>query len=135
MTRSNLSMILSLVLVFGSGVVVGALGHRFYSQDSARAANPPPRTPEEFKKAYLSEMQTRLKLTDVQTKKLDEILDETRTKFRELREKQRPEMKAIQDAQRAAINAMLSPPQQAEYDKMVREREEKKKAQQKERDH
>jgi len=135
MKRSNLSLLLSLILVFGSGVVAGALGHRYYSLNTARASNPRPRTPEEFRQAYLNEMKTRLKLSEAQTQKLDEILDETRNKFRDLREKQRPEMKAIQDDQRAQINAMLTPAQQTEYDRMVKEREERKKAQEKERGH
>lgn len=127
MKRSAASLALSLVLVFVSGVAVGALGHRSLQQTEQKKDRRP-RTPEEYRQAYLAELKSRLKLTGDQVKKLDTILDETREKYRQLREKQRPDMKAIQDTQTSEINAMLSAEQQAEYAKMRREREEKRKA-------
>lgn len=132
MKRSSLSLVLSLVLVFASGVVVGALGHRYVGGEAKKDNHP--KTPEEYRQAYLKEMRSRLKLSDEQTRKLNEILDETRSRYRELRDRdrQRPELKAIQEWQSAQVNAMLNPEQQAEYQKMRREREEKKKLQDKE---
>lgn len=132
MKRSSLSLVLSLVLVFASGVIVGALGHRYFGGHAKQDNRP--KTPEEYRQAYLKEMQSRLKLSADQTRKLNEILDETRARYRELRERdrQRPELKSIQEWQTAQVNAILSPEQQAEYDKMRREREEKKKAQENE---
>lgn len=127
MKRSAASLALSLILVFASGVVVGALGHRSLQQQDQKKERKP-RTPEEYRNAYVSEVRTRLKLNDEQVSKLNTILDETREKYRALREKQRPEMKAIQDQQTNEINAMLTGEQQQEYAKMRREREEKKKA-------
>lgn len=127
MKRSAASLALSLILVFASGVVVGALGYKSLGQ-SEQKKDSPPRTPEEFRKAYLAEMRARLKLSEEQVQKLNTILDETREKYRQLREKQRPEMKAIQEGQTSEINSMLSAEQQQEYAKMRREREEKKKA-------
>lgn len=127
MKRSAASLALSLILVFASGVVVGALGYKSLGPSEQKKDNPP-RTPEEFRKAYLAEMKARLKLSEEQVQKLNTILDETREKYRQLREKQRPEMKAIQEGQTSEINSMLSAGQQQEYAKMRREREEKKKA-------
>jgi hypothetical protein len=127
MKRSSLSMLLSLMLVFASGVVVGSLGYRYYNQEE-RKKDHRPRTPEEYRQAYMAEMKARLKLSGEQSAKLGKILDETRDRFRELREKQRPDYKAIQDAQTAAINAILSAEQQAEYNKMRQERDAKRKA-------
>jgi hypothetical protein len=127
MKRPAASLALSLMLVFASGVLVGALGYKSLAQPEQKKDNPP-RTPEEFRKAYLAEMKARLKLSEDQVRKLNTILDETREKYRQLREKQRPEMKVIQDGQTSEINAMLSAEQQKEYAKMRREREEKKKA-------
>ncbi|MBN9663490.1 MAG: hypothetical protein J0H49_35145 [Acidobacteria bacterium] len=134
MMRSNSTLALSLILVFASGTVVGALGYRSYSLNTVSAKNPPPKSPEDYRREYIAEMQRRLSLQTQQVQKLETILDETRVKYRELRERSKPEMKAIQDAQTAEINAMLTPPQQAEYEKFRKEREEKRKAEQREKE-
>ncbi|MBI4890323.1 MAG: hypothetical protein HY821_06835 [Acidobacteria bacterium] len=131
MKRSNLSLALSLILVFASGVAVGALGHRYFAAPAQKREAR--KSPEEYRRAYVGEMTTRLKLDDAQVKSLNSIMDETWKKFRELREKQMPDFKAIQDGQVAAINAMLSPQQQAEYATMRKEREAKRKKSEKER--
>ena len=130
MKRSSLSLALSLLLVFGSGIAVGVFGHGYY--ESASAAKPAgPQTPEEFRRGYIDEMTARLSLSPDQAGKLNEILDQTRAHFRELRERHKPETKAIQDEQVNQVNAMLSAPQQAEYAKMRAEREAKRKADEK----
>ncbi|QOY90475.1 hypothetical protein [Paludibaculum fermentans] len=134
MMRSNSTLALSLILVFASGTVVGALGYRSYSLNTVSAKNPPPKSPEDYRREYIGEMQHRLSLQTEQVQKLETILDETRVKFRELRERSRPEMKAIQDAQTAEINAMLNPAQQVEYEKFRKERDDKRKAEQKEKE-
>jgi hypothetical protein len=54
---------------------------------------------------------------------LGPILDETRRRHRELMDKHRPEMKAIQDEQVNKIRAILMESQQAEYTKLLDERE------------
>lgn len=131
MRKSNLVLVLSLLVVFASGVVVGVVGDR-YLGEPARAAKAP-RSPEEYRRAYVEEMNRRLKLSPDQLAELNRILDETREQFRQLREKQRPEVKALQDAQTAKINAILTPDQQEEYSRMRKEREEKRKREEKER--
>ena len=82
-------------------------------------------------KAYLDEMSKRLSLSQPQKEKLNEILDDTRAKYREVRERHKPEMKAIQDEQVEKVNAMLSEAQRAEYAKMRAEREAKRLADEK----
>lgn len=124
----NRNLAISLTLVFLSGLALGALGYRYYAQKTAvTRENHPPRSPKEFRAAYTAEMKARLKLSDDQVKRLTTILDETEAKYKEVRERIRPEMKAIQDGQVAAINAMLTADQQAEYAKMRAEREERRK--------
>jgi hypothetical protein len=125
MMRSKWSLALALTLVFASGIVAGALGHRYYDR---KDAPPPQKSPEEFRRAYVSEMRSRLRLSESQVKQLEVILDETRDKFRDFREKQRPGMKAIQEEQTNRISAMLDDTQRQEYDKMRRERDERRKA-------
>ncbi|MGQ9919389.1 MAG: hypothetical protein ACUVS7_18470 [Bryobacteraceae bacterium] len=131
MRRSNLVLALSLLVVFASGVVVGVVGDRYLrgTNQTAKAT----RSPEEYRRAYVEEMNRRLKLTPEQLEGLNRILDETREQFRQLREKQRPEIKALQDAQTARINALLTPEQQEEYARMRKEREERRKQEEKER--
>lgn len=130
MMRSNSTLALSLILVFASGTVVGALGYRSYALSTVSAKSPP-KSPEDYRREYISEMHHRLGLEAAQVQKLETILDETRAKFRELRERSKPEMKMIQDNQTAEINAMLTPAQQVEYEKFRKERDEKRKADQK----
>jgi Spy/CpxP family protein refolding chaperone len=121
MRRSSLTTALYLLLLFLSGVAVGAFGLRLYTLNSVRAGGRP--SPEEFRRKYIVEMRSRLKLTDDQTSKLGPILDETRKQFRELREKHRPELKAIQDEQTQKIRALLTDAQQAEFSRFQQERE------------
>ena len=118
MKRSRLAVVLYLLLVFLSGAVVGAVGHRFYYKEKF---TPPPRpTPEEFRRRYMEEIRTRLKLTDEQVRQIEAILDETRDRYR-------AQMRAVQEEQTARIRAVLNPAQQAEYEKMRQEREKRRK--------
>ncbi|MBI5280083.1 MAG: hypothetical protein HY858_00270 [Candidatus Solibacter usitatus] len=126
--RSNLSLALSMVLVFASGAVVGAVGFRYYNLRESSAGQRPPRSPDDYRNSYLKEMKTRLHLNGDQTRQLEAVLDETRNQFRELREKHRPEFRALQDAQTEKINSMLNADQQAEYARMRAERDARRKA-------
>lgn len=115
---------LYLLLVFLSGALVGAFGYRLYSANSVSAkANH-----ESYRKIYLNEMQTRLKLTPAQLSNLVFILDETKARFKAARDRMDPEMKQIQHEQRNKIRDMLQPAQKAEYEKMLEERAKKQKA-------
>jgi len=134
MKRSTLTVALSLLAVFASGIVVGVVGDRYFAQPQ-RAAQRGPRSPDEYRRAYVEEMSKRLKLTPGQLNQLNQILDETREQFRQLREKQRPEVRALQEKQTERINAILTPEQREEYARMRKEREEKRKREEKERGH
>jgi hypothetical protein len=117
-------------VVFASGAIVGAFAHRLYmvqSVQSVREAAETARDPQEYRKRYLAEMRTRLSLTPEQETALNDILDDTRVRYRELHERFRPEMKAIQNEQTDKINAILNPRQQTEYEKMREEREQRRK--------
>jgi Spy/CpxP family protein refolding chaperone len=110
-------------LVFASGAVLGAFGHRLYtaSSVSAKAA----KNPVEFRKRILANMERRLNLTPDQESKVNTILDETRARFDAVNERTKPELKAIREEQQNKINAILTPEQQVEYAKMRKEREER----------
>ena len=125
MRRSGFSTVIYVLLVFLSGAVVGGFAHRLYMMNSVKAAEATPRrpSPEEWRRQYVDEMRTRLSLDAAQLAKLEEILNSTRQRFRELHEKSRPEMKVIQDEQVASINAILTESQRPEYEKLRAERE------------
>jgi len=127
MRRNSFTTVLYLAILFLSGVAVGAFGLRLYTLNSVRAGGRP--SPEEFKRRYVAELRTRLHLSDDQVSKLDPILDETRKQFRELHEKHKPELKAIQDEQTQRIRALLNDSQQAEYVRFLDEREKQRQRQ------
>jgi Spy/CpxP family protein refolding chaperone len=113
-------------LVFACGALLGAFAQRLYtvSSVSAKAA---PRNPEEFRKRVVAEYKGRLNLTDQQVSKLNEIMDETRASVEETRRQMRPAYQKIHEAQVQKIRAMLTPEQQIEHEKMLKEREERQK--------
>jgi Spy/CpxP family protein refolding chaperone len=120
---SRLTIALYVGLIFASGVVLGVFGHSLYAVTTVKS-NP---TPEALRKKRLSEMQSRLKLSDEQVAKINSIYDETRAKFHEVRERYKPEMDALESAQREKVRSVLSAEQQAEYEKMLKEREQQQK--------
>lgn len=113
---------LYMALVFACGSVVGAFAHRLYTV-SGVSANVGQRNPEEFRKRFMADMKTRLQLTDDQAAKLSVLMDETRSRFRDAREKFEPEMQKIREDQRQRISEILSPSQQAEWQKIMDERQ------------
>jgi hypothetical protein len=106
------------VLLFAVGATVGALGHRYYAATVVSA-----KTAEDFRSKYISEMQTKLSLSQHQVDQLQVILDETKAKFRAARESHHPEMVKIKDDQVTKVKAILSPAQAVQYEAMVAERE------------
>lgn len=129
MTRSNLTIAIYLMLVFGSGVAVGGFGYRLYSATPVLSAKAPTRvSPEELRRQHLSEMQTRLKLTDAQVAQVNSVMDETRSLFHEARKKQNQELGALRQRQADKIRAILTDEQRPEYEKLRAEREQKAQA-------
>jgi Spy/CpxP family protein refolding chaperone len=122
MKLTRWTVALYMALVFACGGVVGAFAHRLYTV-SGVSANVGQRNPEEFRKRFMADMKTRLQLTDDQAAKLSVLMDETRSRFRDVREKFEPEMQKIREDQRQRISELLSPSQQAEWQKIMDERQ------------
>jgi len=134
MPKSRLSAIVSLVLVFLSGALIGAVTHRLYTvstvrtEDGRPTVGPPPREdPEVVRKRILADMRQRLTLDDQQVGKLNDIYDDTRKRFDELHQKANSETRALWDGQTNQIRALLRPDQAEKYDVYRREREEERK--------
>jgi hypothetical protein len=87
--------------------------------------------PNEYKRKYIDEMRTRLKLDAKQVESLGQILDDARNQMRDLHEKYKPEMTSIHNAQVGRVKGILTDAQLADYQKMLDEREAKRAAEQK----
>ncbi len=107
-----------LTLVFLSGAVVGGVALQLFNGSSVRGFNPA-----DARKRYAEEMRERLKLTPEQSQKLEAIFKSTHERFRVLREKYQPEVKAIQEEHADSIRRMLNETQRQEYDRMRQERD------------
>lgn len=123
MGKTGLTAALYFSLVFVGGAVVGGVGYRLYSA-SAKADS----GPSQYRQKYMDEMKGRLSLTPEQTTRIEAILDETRAKYREIYQRNKPEMDAIQADQTRRIHETLSPPQQAEFARLREERDRRRKA-------
>jgi hypothetical protein len=120
MKLSRWTIALYVGLVFASGIVVGAFGHRFTDVVGVSAKAP---NPEEFRKRFNAEMKTRLQLTGEQSTRLDAILEQTREEFRATRDGLEPALQKIREEQHQRILEILEPAERAEYEKMREERE------------
>lgn len=127
MKQTSLSAALYVALVFVSGVAVGGFGHWLYASRSVSATAGRP-SPEEYRRKYVAELQSRLKLNEEQVDQLQSILEQTSVLFKQVHDKHRPEYKAIQEAQTNQIRTLLTPWQLAEYEQYRIEREERMKA-------
>jgi hypothetical protein len=130
-------MLLSMFAVFASGICVGAFGYHSYTVKTVVATTgtqQPKRSPDEWRRIYVEELRQRLRLDETQVKSLNTILDETRSQFHALKNRQKQEADQLREQIRAdqtnKVRAMLLPPQKAEYEKFREERDRKMKADQ-----
>jgi hypothetical protein len=135
MKLSRAAIVFYVLLVFASGALLGAFGHRLYMASNVSAnflpavtapGRPNPNA-EEYRKKQMAEYQSRLKLTDDQVAKLNSIMDETRARVIDIRKQMHPEYEKVHQEQTAKVRALLSPAQLAEYEKIHKEREERQK--------
>jgi hypothetical protein len=122
MKPTRWTVALYMALVFACGGVVGAFAYRLYTV-SGVSANVGQRNPEEFRKRFMADLKSRLQLSDDQAAKLGTIMDETRMQVRAARMSIEPELEKIRDDQRRRISELLSPNQQAEWQKILDERQ------------
>ena len=106
---------LIIVTTFLLGVIIGASGQYLVALQSAiKPTNP------------FEEMARLVGFTDDQRTKIKRILNETTIQYQDLRTKQCPQYKVIQDASRQRIRDLLTPEQQALYDQWNREQDAKR---------
>ena len=131
MTKTKFSAVLSLVLVFLSGILVGAVSYRLYAVNTVSTAtggHPPSRPdPEEIRKRRVREMSERVKLDSDQLAKLNEIYDHTRQEFQILKKDGDEKGHQIWEKQREAVKALLRPDQLPLYEQYQKELDELRK--------
>jgi|SRR5215472_10111222 len=133
MKRAGQSPALYLLLVFVSGAAVGGFAHRLYTMNTVLAGPIAPK-PDDYRREMLKEMRSRLSLSDQQVTQLTAILDDTKSRYHEVKtrwdrqakEASRPELKAIQAESIQQIKAILTETQRVEYDKVRAEREKRR---------
>jgi hypothetical protein len=127
MPKSRLSAAIYLTLVFLSGALVGGLSYRLYAVTTVNAVNgggrPPRLNPEEARRHYMDEIRTMVKLDDDQIRQVNQILDETRSQFDQVRRKMNAEGRAIYDLQGEKIAAILRDDQKSLFAAFRAERE------------
>jgi hypothetical protein len=124
MPRSRLSAVFYVILLFASGVLVGVVSTRLYTvKASVSPASTAPRTMEEFRTRYLSEMRTKVGVNDQQIAAVTKILDDTKKKFDDIRRQERPMRDQIQQEQIDSIRAVLTDAQKPAFDAWRAERQ------------
>jgi|SRR5579863_5632566 len=118
--RNQWAAALLAFLLFASGILVGALGHRYYAGTTVSA-----KSAEDFRHHYIEEMQSRLHLSPTQLSELETILDETKAKYKAVRDAYHPQMMKIRSEQLARVKSILTPQQIPAYEQLVAEREER----------
>lgn len=125
MKRWNFPIALYLFLVFISGAVVGALGYRVYNPPTTRSARI---SPEEWRHRFVDEMTTRVSLNADQIQKVNAIMDETKARFDDDRERHHRVVEQIRDEQRAKMRAILTPEQLTKFEQFRADRDAREKA-------
>jgi hypothetical protein len=146
MSTSRTSALISLVVVFLSGVLVGGVAYRLYmvntvltSTNPANPPGPPSRrpSPEEVRKRLVNETRDRCNLDPQQVQRLEALYDTERQEFDRLRKKWSEEGRTLRIAHSERIKAILRPDQIPLFDKLQAEREERdrRRRQQDQKDH
>src|SRR5713226_7347446 len=112
------------VLLFCGGAALGVLGDRYYSAAVVSA-----KTSDDFRHRYVVEMQSKLKLSAAQISQLETILDQTKAKYKAVRDSYHPEMVSIRNEQIERVKSILTPAQVPGYERLVAEREQRTKEQ------
>ena len=121
MPKSKLSAFLSLLLVFVSGSVVGALTYRLYMVKTVyttTTAAPPPRRPdpEEARRRIVADLKDKVHLDDQQVTALNLMMDETNDAWHKMRDEMNAKGHKLHDEQWQKFRDTLRPDQMALYD-------------------
>jgi Spy/CpxP family protein refolding chaperone len=124
MLKSKFSALLSLLLVFLSGVLVGGFAYRLYNVSAIAAPNNGRRPdPEDARRHIVADMRDHLKLDGRQVEQLQQIFDQTRDQFHQIHDRMNAEGQAVHTSQIEKVKAILRADQLPLYDQWRTERE------------
>jgi Spy/CpxP family protein refolding chaperone len=124
MLKSKFSALLTLLLVFLSGALVGGLAYRLYNVSVVAApSNGKKPDPEEARRHIVADMRDHLKLDARQVDQLQQIFDETRDRFHQMHDRMNAEGQTLHNGQIEKVKAILRPDQLPLYDQWRAERE------------
>ena len=124
MLKSKFSALLTLLLVFLSGALVGGLAYRLYNVSVVAAPSNAKRPdPEEARRHIVADMRDHLKLDAGQVDQLQQIFDQTRDQFHQMHDRMNAEGQAIHTSHAEKVKAILRPDQLPLYDQWRAERE------------
>ena len=133
MLKTKSSALLSLILVFLSGTLVGAVSYRLYMVNSVNSGGSPPghgpgkMDPEVVRQRRVQEMKEKVNLDADQVAKLNVIYDGTRQQFEALKKRGDGEAHGIWEKQRDAVRAILRPEQLPLYEQHLKDLDEQRK--------
>jgi hypothetical protein len=133
MLKTRSSALLSLLLVFLSGTLVGGVSYRLYMVNSVSSGGVPSgrdrgkMDPEEVRKRRVNEMREKIKLDEDQVSKLNVIYDSTRQQFHSLKKRGDEEGRGIWERQKESVRAILRPDQLPLYEAHLKEQDEQRK--------
>src|ERR1700730_5566421 len=116
-TRSKLSAGLYLLVVFRSGALVGGLSYRLYSVNTVAAitGGVPKTSPEEFRRRYIEAIRAKVNLDPQQIERVNQVMDDARAQFDQVRAKSRSEMPTIEAQRIEKMTAILRDDQKLAY--------------------
>jgi len=115
MPRGRIVTLTYLLLVFGSGTLVGAVAHRLYMATTVTASPAPARTPAQARQQFLEKMKTRVGANEEQVARVNGVLDDAKRKYTELDLQMKPMRDKIDQDRVAGILAALNPEQQKSF--------------------
>ena len=120
-------VIATVLLIFASGAVTGALALRTATNRAAAERDPFPPSLMDMRFGALETMQRELQLDEAQTRRIEGILQEGRRRTREVWESCQPQFRAEFKRVRELISAELSPEQQARFEDLLKKARERHK--------
>ena len=118
MKRQQWTGVALAALLFFGGAVVGLLADRYYNATVVSA-----KTSETYRQRFVAEMESRLKLTSSQVRQLEAIMDDTKAKYKAVRDSYRPQMLAVKNEHIAQVKSILTAKQIPGYEQLLSERE------------
>ena len=113
--------------VFLTGLALGVVSHWFYAVKIAQANTPRHKTAAEFRQRMAVKLKEELDLSSGQAEQLRVILDSVGQGFHDIRDEVEPKFEALRQERVEKVMSLLSPEQQAKYERILEERRERRK--------